>query len=85
MLVSAYPDVRAIVRILIQTAVRIQKGNVMFLQEINSSVAQRQMGKLFKMAYRKPTLLTRQCHDDVVVMSKSHYVKLIKAQQNRGG
>ena len=50
----------------------------MFLQEINSSVAQRAMGKLFKLAYKKPTLLTRQCHDDVVVMSKKHYATLLK-------
>lgn len=53
----------------------------MFLQEINSSTAQREIGKLFKMAYKKPTLLTRQGNrlEDVVVMSKKHYEKLLKA------
>jgi len=53
---------------------------MMFLQEINSSTAQRDIGKLFKMAYKKPTLLTRQGDkmEDVVVMSKRHYSKLIK-------
>ena len=71
-------------RILIHTAVRIQKGKVMFLQEINSSTAQRDIGKLFTMANKKPTLLTRQVshnkkNGDVVVMSKKHYEKLLKA------
>jgi len=51
----------------------------MFLKEINSSVAQRQIGKLFAAAYRSPVLLTRQNHEDVVVMSKVRYAKLIKA------
>jgi len=55
----------------------------MFLQEINSSTAQRDIGKLFKMANKKPTLLTRQVSHgktdcDVVVMSKKHYAKLVK-------
>jgi len=56
----------------------------MFLQEINSSTAQRDIGKLFKMAYKKPTLLTRQGHkkEDVVVMSKKHYAKLVKDAAN---
>jgi len=72
---------RTIVRIDIQTAVRIQKGNIMFLKEISSTVAQRNMGKLFSMAYRAPILLTRGGHtpEDVVVMSKAKYAKLIKA------
>ena len=51
----------------------------MFLQEINSSVAQRDINKLFKMAYKKVTLLTRQNKEGVVVMSKKHYEKLVKA------
>ncbi len=55
----------------------------MFLQEINSSTAQRDIGKLFKMSSKKPTLLTRQVSHgkksgDVVVMSKKHYEKLLK-------
>ena len=50
----------------------------MFFQEINSSTAQRQIGKLFKMAYKKPTLLTRQRGEDVMVVSKKHYAKLVK-------
>lgn len=60
----------------------------MFLQEINSTAVQRNIGKLFKMANKKPTLLTRQVsHNkpsgDVVVMSKKHYTKLLK-DANRG-
>lgn len=51
----------------------------MFLQEINSSTAQRDINKLFKLAYKKPTLLTRQNNEDIVVMSKKHYAKLLKA------
>lgn len=64
-----------------QTAVRIQKGNIMFLKEISSSVAQRDINKLFNMAYRAPVLLTRQKNnkEDVVVMSKVKYAKLVKA------
>lgn len=69
---------RLYVRIIMRNTVRIQKGIYMFLQEINSSVAQRSIGKLFKMAYKKPTLLTRQRHEDVVVISKKHYAKLLK-------
>ena len=75
-----YPEVRIIVRIDIQTAVRIQKGNIMFLKEISSTVAQRNMKKLFTMACRAPTLLTRAGHspETLVVMSKVKYAKLIK-------
>ena len=75
-----YPEVRIIVRIDIQTAVRIQKGNIMFLKEISSTVAQRNMKKLFTMACRAPTLLTRAGHspETLVVMSKVRYAKLIK-------
>jgi len=70
-------------RILIQTAVRTQKGKVMFLQEISSTEAQREMSKLFKLGNKKPTLLTRQMSRgkpkaDLVVMSKKHYAKLLK-------
>jgi prevent-host-death family protein len=50
----------------------------MFLPEINSSLAQRDMKRLFRMAYKKPVLLTRQNKEDVVVMSKKHYEKLVK-------
>lgn len=50
----------------------------MFLPEISSSVAQRNIGKLFNLAYKKVTLLTRLNHDGVVVMSKKHYEKLLK-------
>jgi len=53
----------------------------MFLQEINSSTAQRDMNKLFKMAYKKVTLLTRANNEDVVVMSKKEYTKLLKASK----
>jgi len=58
----------------------------MFLKEISSSVAQRDMGKLFSMAYKNPTLLTRQGNkpEDVVVMSKKHYAKLIKDAARKG-
>ena len=75
---------RIIVRIDTHTAVRIQKGNIMFLKEISSTVAQRNMSKLFTMAYRSPVLLTRSGHtpEDVVVMSKVRYAKLIKAANN---
>ena len=55
----------------------------MFLKEISSSEAQRQIGKLFSAAYRSPILLTRLNHDDVVVMSKAKYAKLLKAA-NKG-
>jgi prevent-host-death family protein len=51
----------------------------MFLKEISSSVAQRQIGKLFNAAYRSPVLLTRLNHEDVVVMSKAKYAKLVKS------
>lgn len=61
------------------TAVRTTKGNRMFLQEISSSVAQRNIGKLFSMANKKVTLLTRLNKEDVVVMSKKQYTKLLKA------
>lgn len=76
-----YPEIRTIVRMATQTAVRIQRGNIMFLKEISSSVAQRNMGKLFTMAYRTPVLLTRAgtTPEDVVVMSKVRYAKLLKA------
>lgn len=72
---------RTTIRIDIQTAVRIQKGSIMFLKEISSTVAQRNMGKLFSMAYRAPILLTRggTTPEDVVVMSKVRYAKLLKA------
>jgi len=52
----------------------------MFLKEISSSEAQRRIGKLFAAAYRSPVLLTRLNHDDVVVMSKAKYAKLMKGQ-----
>ena len=51
----------------------------MFLKEINSSTAQRQIDKLFKAAYREVILLTRHNKEAVVVMSKAKYTKLIKA------
>ena len=51
----------------------------MFLKEISSSEAQRQISKLFSMAYKSPILLTRLNHEDVVVMSKAKYTKLLKA------
>lgn len=54
----------------------------MFLKEISSSVAQRQICKLFNAAYRAPVLLTRQRYEDVVVMNKAKYAKLIKAENN---
>ena len=71
-------------RILIHSAARIQKGKLMFLQEISSTEAQREMSKLFRLGNKKPTLLTRQVsHNrpkaDLVVMSKKHYEKLLKA------
>tara|TARA_R110000851_G_scaffold11964_1_gene41455 strand:+ start:470 stop:652 length:183 start_codon:yes stop_codon:yes gene_type:complete len=55
----------------------------MFLQEISSTEAQRQMGELFKLGNKKPTLLTRMVSHgkpkaDLVVMSKKHYAKLLK-------
>jgi len=73
--------VRTTIRIDTQTAVRIQKGRIMFLKEISSTVAQRDMKKLFTMACRAPTLLTRAGHspETLVVMSKVKYAKLIKA------
>lgn len=75
-----YPEARTTMRIDTQTAVRIQKGNIMFLKEISSTVAQRNMSKLFAMAYRAPTLLTRagRTPEDVVVMSKAKYARLVK-------
>lgn len=55
----------------------------MFFQEINSTTAQRHIDRLFKMAYKKPTLLTRANGEDVMVVSKKHYAKLVKeAGQN---
>lgn len=83
-LVLLYLIIRTIVRMTTHTAVRIQKGNIMFLKEISSTVAQRNMGKLFTMAYRAPILLTRGGHtpEDVVVMSKAKYAKLVKAADN---
>ena len=53
----------------------------MFLKEISSTVAQREMKKLFTMACRAPTLLTRAGHspETLVVMSKVKYAKLVKA------
>ena len=55
----------------------------MFLQEISSTETQRDIGKLFKIANKKPTLLTRQVSHgrpkaDLVVISKKHYAKLLK-------
>lgn len=72
-------------RILVRTAVCTHKDYIMFLQEINSSTVQRNIGKLFKMAYKKPTLITRQGNqmEGVVVMSKKHYAKLIKLAELR--
>lgn len=55
----------------------------MFLKEISSSTAQRQISELFNSAYRTPTLLTRANNEDVVVCSKAHYTKLLKAYNNR--
>lgn len=56
----------------------------MFLKEISSTVAQRDMKKLFTMACRAPTLLTRGGHspEALVVMSKVKYAKLVKAANN---
>lgn len=55
----------------------------MFLKEISSSEAQRQISKLFSAAYRSPVLLTRLNKESVVVMSKAKYAKLVKAA-NKG-
>ena len=51
----------------------------MFLKEINSSTAQRDIKKLFNAAYKSTILLTRHNKESVVVMSKAKYTKLIKA------
>ena len=53
----------------------------MFLKEINSSTAQRDIDKLFKAAYKAVILLTRHNKEGVVVMSKAKYTKLIKAAE----
>ena len=51
----------------------------MFLKEINSSTAQRDINKLFSAAYKQVILLTRHNKEGVVVMSKTKYTKLMKA------
>ena len=80
-----FPDVHTSMRIQVQTAARKQKGISMFLKEISSSQAQRDINKLFASAYRHPTLLTRQNKEAVVVMSKARYAKLIKSSDAAKG
>ena len=53
----------------------------MFLKEVNSSTAQRDINKLFTAAYKQVILLTRLNKESVVVMSKAKYAKLIKASE----
>lgn len=55
----------------------------MFLPEINSSTAQRDISRLFNAAYKKPVLLTRLNKESVVVMSKKRFEKLIKLEQKK--
>ena len=52
----------------------------MFLQEIGSTVLQRQVDKVFKLAYKKPIYITRQNKEGVVMLSKKEYAKLVKNQ-----
>ena len=53
----------------------------MFLEEFMSTDLQRQTKRVFKAAYRKPVLITRQRGEGAVMMSKKHYAKLIKNQK----
>ena len=55
----------------------------MFLKEINSSTAQRDINKLFSAAYKSVILLTRHNKEGVIVMSKAKYTKLIKAAEKQ--
>lgn len=50
----------------------------MFLQEFNSTDLQRSADTVFKAAYKKPIIVTRQGKQSVVVLSKKEYAKLIK-------
>ena len=67
-------------RILVRTTTRI--GMTMFLPvflpEITSTVVQRDVNKLFNMAYEADTIITRQGRESLVIMSKARYAELIK-------
>lgn len=52
----------------------------MFLKEFGSTMLQRQIDKVFQVAYKQPVLITRQNMEGAVLMSKKHYAKLIKNQ-----
>lgn len=61
------------------TAVCNERGKIMFLQEFNSTQLQRDADTVFKAAYKKPILVTRQAREGVVVLSKKEYARLVKA------
>ena len=50
----------------------------MFLQEFNSTTLLRDTGKVYKAAYKKPIMITRQNDEAVIMMSKKKYADLMK-------
>ncbi|MBL4940052.1 MAG: hypothetical protein JKY81_00145 [Colwellia sp.] len=53
----------------------------MFLPEYNSTQLQRDAKVVFDAASKEPIIITRQCSDGTVMMSKKEYAKLVKAAE----
>ena len=51
----------------------------MFLQEFQSTDLQRNIGRVLKVVYKKPVLITRQRGEGFVMLSKKEYARLVKA------
>lgn len=54
---------------------------LMFLKEFGTTMLQRQIKDVLKVADKQPILITRQNKEGYVMMSKKAYAKLVKAAQ----
>ncbi len=57
------------------------RGIEMFLTEFNSTTMQRKPAEVFDAALVAPVIISRQCHESVVMLSKTEYAKLVKSAQ----
>lgn len=53
----------------------------MFLKEFGSTEFLRDPQRIYKAAYRKPVIITRQNKEGLVMMSKKEYAKLVKSSK----